>query len=247
MVITTGPAASPVVTNTMRSRGGRFTNSYEKEKRAMLMAVNWILEHRPCADTLVCSDSQSLLTSLVSGSADTSHIRAILDSLSGHVNIQWIPSHIDIPGNELADTAAKEATQLPARDDLRVPFGVAKAVVKREIKDLPPTPPTVSATYSNYRPARDRKVTSRKDSALLAQLRSGHCLRLGHYANRIDPGKSAKCLHCDEEDETVQHWLACPATRRTRSRIFDSPEVDLGVLTRDIRRTLAYAEATLRS
>ena len=212
----------------------------------MCMAMGWIQEHQPDTDTVVCSDSQSLLKN-VANSADTAALRQTLDSLNGNISLQWVPSHIEIPGNEYADRAAKEARLLPAGDDLRVPFGVARAVIKREIRDPPPGHPTVSATYANYNVNKDRKVGSRREAALLAQLRSGHCLRLGHYINRVCPEKSATCLNCNEEDETVQHWITCPATRLARSRIFDSPDVGLGILTKEPGRALTYAEATLRS
>ena len=82
VVITTGPAANPVVSDTLKSRGGRYTCSYEEERRAMVMATEWIKENRPDGDTVICSDSQSLLKSMVSSSAEAANIREILDSLT---------------------------------------------------------------------------------------------------------------------------------------------------------------------
>ena len=43
---------------------------------------------------------------------ETENIRVALKDHIGTVTIQWIPGHSDIPGDERADEAAKEATGL---------------------------------------------------------------------------------------------------------------------------------------
>ena len=92
---------------------------------------------------------------------------------------------------------------------------------------------------------RDAKIDSRKDAALLAQLRSGHCLKLAHYQNRIDPTKSPTCPRCLLEDETVKHWINCPALTQKRLNSYGRIDVDLGALTKEPERSLVYAKATL--
>ena len=49
----------------------------------------------------------------------------------------------------------------------------------------------------------------------------------------------------EEEEETVSHWLQCPATNRTREKIFGRDDVSLDTLNKDPTSTLAFAEATL--
>ena len=145
-------------------------------------------------DTVVCTDSQALLTSIESMSPDTQDIRNILDSLHGKTHLHWIPSHSNIPGNEYADRAAKEAAKLPEPEESPIPvsYGVAKAVVRAHIKDEDPEHHVVAETYKGYiRKTADRQISSRKEGALLAQLRSGHCLELAHYKNRMDRTKSS--------------------------------------------------------
>ena len=155
----------------------------------------------------------------------------ILESLHGRTYLHWIPGHFNIPGNEYGDKAAKEAAQLPdlEQDRTPIPYGVARAVANSRIKDEDPQHHLVYQTYREYiRKKADSKVESRRDGALLAQLRAGHCLELSHYKNRIDPTKSATCPRCNEEEETVVHWIRCPATIRTREEIFGKSDSELG-------------------
>ena len=78
-------------------------------------------------------------------------------------------------------------------------------------KDEEPVHQVASESYKRYiRKKADRKINNRSAAALLAQLRSGNCLGLAHYKNRLDPAKSDINPRCEEEDETVGHWLGCP-------------------------------------
>ena len=160
--------------------------------------------------------------------------------------IHWIPSHINIPGNEFADTAAEEAALLPDTETtVSVSYGVAKAIIKQKIRDEDPVHPVVSETYKGYVRKNDKVLKNRKDATLIAQLRSGHCLSLAHYKNRLDDKTSPTCPECEEEEETVSHWLKCPATIRTRENIFGRMDVSPDTLNKDPLSTLAFAEATL--
>ena len=63
-------------------KGGKFTCSYEEEKRAMIEAVKWMQENQKHDDTIICSDSLSLLTAIDSNSTDTQEIRDRLNTLA---------------------------------------------------------------------------------------------------------------------------------------------------------------------
>jgi len=54
-VITTGPADHPTPIVTLRQRGRKITSSYEEEKDAMLMTVEWIVQNSPQGKTVICS------------------------------------------------------------------------------------------------------------------------------------------------------------------------------------------------
>ena len=82
-----------------------------------------------------------------------------------------MPGRCSIPGNELADQKAMEASSLktsPGR-----PIGLSSAVtcIKRTILDLPVQHGRTAAVYTDYSEFRDRReVTSRGDATLLAHL-----------------------------------------------------------------------------
>ena len=123
---------------------------------------------------------------------------------------------------------------------------MARAVTKSFIKDEEPEHPVVKEANIGYiRKKADSQINSRKDAAVLAQLRSGHCLGLAHYRNRIDPTKSALCSKCEEEDETVKHWTECPASTMLRESIYSRAALGLDVISKHPKETLAYAEETI--
>ena len=100
-------------------------------------------------------------------------------------------------------------------------------------------------TYSNHCYKKDFAVGSRKDSATLAQLRSGHSLLLAAYQHRVDEEKPDTCPICEEEPQTVEHWLKCPGTAQKRQEIFGKTDLSPAVLGGHPFETLALARATL--
>ena len=115
------------------------------------------------------------------------------------------------------------------------------------MKDPEPTHPLVKETYSKFSWKKDKEITTRKDSCLLAQIRTGHCRKLASYRHRLDPEQSPTCPDCEMEDQTTSHWMKCPALYNQRLNCFGSRDVGLGALTNNLAGSLAYARATLTS
>ena len=176
---------------------------------------------------------------------DTGQLREKLGELKGRVTIQWVPAHCNVPGNELADQSAKEIAQLGEPTEAPISYKTSLAIINRKIKDPPPQHPLISVTYKHLSQKTDSKIKTRKEAALLAQLRSGHCLHLAAYKHRINEEKPEICPRCNLEPETVKHWLECPATCMKRQAVFGDMNVPLWTLTKDPDKVLAFARETL--
>ena len=85
---------------------------FEEKIDAMSMAMQWIISNEPEGRVLICSDSQSLLKAIANESEETYEVRPKLMQVKGVVVIQWVRGHMDIPGNEADDIAAKEAATI---------------------------------------------------------------------------------------------------------------------------------------
>ncbi len=61
MVATVGDPADPVIIHTSKARGAELTSSYEEEKAALFLALDWARANCPTERISIFSDSQSLL------------------------------------------------------------------------------------------------------------------------------------------------------------------------------------------
>ena len=88
---------------------------------------------------------------------------------------------------------------------------------------------------------------SRAEACLLAQLRSGHCLRLRAYANIINPAVTPACPNCTAgAAHTLEHWWSCPGLLAERITLFGTATPPpLSVLWTNPRCAALYAQQTL--
>ena len=246
VVITTGDPAAPDVVDTLYDRGAALTCSYEEERRAMQLAVDWINQHLvQSTSAAIYTDSQSLCMALLGSSPDLDTLRLSIDNCVALSHIQWVPGHCDIRGNVLADTAAKSATSLPTPPKA-VTYASACAAIRGATRDPLPSHPRTRAVYAHYSRDREACVLSRADQSLLAKLRSGHYMGLRAHRARVDGVSDPTCNLCGQTNQTLEHWLgSCPGTAQQRFRLFGPDSGDLGCLTKHPLGCLSLARNTL--
>ena len=208
MVVTQSDPENPVTIDKIKTKGRIITSSYEEEKEAMESAIKW-LEKNTAEEhdkLLICTDSQSLTDALDNESPDVASLCRRLDAMDRHIDIQWVPGHMDIRGNELADKFPNQVTEI--EDDAQpTSMKAAKAVIKRTLENKPPSHARTAAVYANHSTAKDEKtLTNRRDAVMLARLRAGYSMKLAAYRHLMDPTTATtdpRCPKCFQDNQTL--------------------------------------------
>jgi ribonuclease HI len=210
---------------------------YTSELHAILLCLNWISDNltmsalsddRPVA---IFSDSLSACLSLDNGKSKSrpNLVNSILDKYndlkSCLVTVVWIPSHVNIRGNEIADMLAKRATGQPAIEkavkfEARETHELINSYVQKlwqnkwdkcktgKFNRLLNSVVNQNIKYVN---------TSRQKEITITRLRLGRC-RLNYYLHHIGKHETGLCDKC-RVPETIEHFLMHCINSPTRDKI----------------------------
>lgn len=202
---------------------------FTAESLAIQIALEHILSSR-IPNATIFTDSLSVLQAISQTSdfipSSTTAIfkikKLLLDliSLNCQVTLAWIPSHLGIPGNELVDSLAKEASSKGTSLDSPLPpsdlFPLVNTVVFSDFERflLNYRPSTGIFYFSNcYSPSRKpwfhSSVFGRREITTFSRMRSNHYSLASslHRKNLID---SPLCPTCQIEEDLNHIFWACP-------------------------------------
>ena len=143
------------------------------------------------------------------------------------VNICWLPGHVGILGNELADKTAKSALDLTAISTQEIPASDVKSYIKRIVREAwscewdeqTVWDFKVKEIFPHIRKSTLDLGLTRKDAWKMTRLQIGHS-RLTH-ANIFEREEPARCVRCGR-GLSIRHILyECDNMRQERLLHFD--------------------------
>ena len=178
---------------------------------------------KPPRMCVIFSDSLSSIQSLESG-LETSPIHQEIKycfyqlSCQGiSVTISWIPSHVNIVGNEVVDKLAKKALNHDLIDfqiqrDISDLYALLSDRLMKEWQILWDGNKT-GRFYHQLEPTVSQNIkyndTNRAKQTCITRLRFGKCL-LGDVLNKIGRKLTNKCDTCDVKEDVKHYLLVCP-------------------------------------
>ncbi|GJF00314.1 RNA-directed DNA polymerase-like protein [Phanerochaete sordida] len=187
--------------------------------------------------------------------------------------IRWVPGHLGVDGNELADEEAKKAAQNDSSPSQSLPTYLRNSSLPTSVSKLRQlhAADIAKRAAEQWRQSKRHERTKifdttpklchfgryieklpRRHASLIFQLRSGRS-PLRHSLHQTGCADSPLCPMCEEEDETVVHYFfKCPAYARARAALhYDCGPLasSLGALLNNPRlqsAVFAYIHATGR-
>lgn len=237
-----------LVSGTNISYGFRLNDRcsiFTAELYALLKSLQHI-EGRTEKQFLICTDSLSsvqAMDDLYSSNPLVQNILTLLTNITSKnvkLEICWIPGHVGIKGNELADEAAKLAVTKATVDDKRMTHSDLKLHFKSTLargfqklwdnetnNKLKTIKPTVEPWDSSRR-------NNRREEVILTRLRIGHTLITHSFLFSLEQ-TPPRCATCNET-LTVRHILLDCSKYQVARRHYSLETTISDVLADDSRR-----------
>ena len=151
--------------------------------------------------------------------------------------VKWVPRHMDIVGNDKADSEAKKAATVgssslhkllaPLRKTLPWSKSATRQAYHQKVKLWSQSPrfnrmALIDLEFSHTKFAKLTRSISRNQASILFQLRLGH-VPLNTYLHRIKKVDSPICQSCLQFRETVMHYVMwCETHTIARRTMFNA-------------------------
>ena len=219
---------------------------FTAETMAILKSLDFIqISQRRDRRFIIFCDSKSVLETISNQETKNPLMIKLLDKLqdlknSNIIKFCWIPSHVGIHGNNVADAGAKAACNSPDISEIKIPFTDFLPKVRIYVKNL-----WINRFTSLHNNARSIKLyeinpsikpfclngLTRKDEVILHRVRIGHTRFTHSYVMEGgDINFPPLCYYCSNFRLTVKHLLIeCTHFFVSRSRYFNGAR-DMGDL-----------------
>nr|XP_042912144.1 uncharacterized protein LOC122272471 [Parasteatoda tepidariorum] len=193
-------------------RNPDFTSVFRSELIAIEQGIDAIINESDFGDLWILSDSRSSLQHLHNwtkvGDKTSISILLKLQLISKHhdVHLQWIPSHVDIFGNEQADRLAKEGCSHLTSSSSALTFSEYQSKIKSHLSKKWRIPPS-HHWYAAKEPGSSLvHVGDRASQTAISRLASGHTNSLSYFKGRKT---YAVCSKCEAQQASAEHILDC--------------------------------------
>ena len=259
---------------------GKRANVYDAEMLALAgaatAALEYVQQHPQITNIHFFSDNKAAVSSIVDTTDHPAQLSSIvfrrkIDSLltlfpQARVEVQWVPGHKGIAGNERADELAKEAVALePPAFRSTITWAREKArkrTIKTWQKEWLARPHQNLSSIALRLPPSDKLhpihknfLGNRESHARLIQAVTGHGF-FGEYYARFVPSQSTACPCGEAPVQTREHILVeCPLYEdhrhylRAASRSLSLPHIlgtadGLKAMAKFISNTRAFSKST---
>ena len=206
---------------------------YTTQLLAIIWAMQWVEEVRP-GPVVICSDSASVLMTLKEGGLGARSDLMVelltlmhrIEQAGELVGFLWVPAHVGIEGNELADGAAKRALRRE-KVDVKVRLGLTecRSIIKRNIMAVWQEEWDREKKGRHYYSLQKSVTRSqcflgkeRRHTGMMTRLRLGHC-GLAWDLHKIGKHEDGLCGECGK-NQTVEHVLMeCAGLALERERL----------------------------
>ena len=194
------------------------------------------------------TDSQAAIKALSQAKIKQKTVKRCYQEISilnskNRVELQWVPGHVNVPGNEIADREAKHGAEteiMGPEPVLPVTLSLCKNAIDRWVQTQH------QERWQNLRTCREARKTiptinqklgekllglTRMEVRQILQILTGHG-NVGKYNYLTGRSNTNICQKCEEEMETAEHYVCrCPAYMHERIRFFNHFEVDISTAT----------------